>query len=100
MARILYKILNRGKSAKTFLDNEVFQKAVEQVRSDLLQEWAATKLNDTKTREKAYFATRALNDVIFRLSNFITEADYEREMLRKEIELKKKAQDKRKKRNR
>ena len=70
-------ILSRGQSAKDMIDNEAYQHAIKEIRSEYVSELLNTKAKDSEIRERAYVAVRILNEVDQRLRSYISNAAYE-----------------------
>lgn len=53
-----------GQKVKQLLSNPLWERMIKQQVSDLHSQWLSTADNDTPTRERIYFQTKAINDLL------------------------------------
>jgi len=68
MAKDAEHIIADGKTAERLLADEVFQAACDAVDRKSTDEWKNSKIEDVKTRESAYYTTRALQRIRIELA--------------------------------
>ncbi len=56
--------VTEGHKVKQLLTNPLWESMIKQQVNDLHSEWLATADNDTPTRERIYFQTKAINDLL------------------------------------
>ena len=70
-----------GQKVKQLLANPLWESMIKQQVNDLHSQWLATADNDTPTRERIYFQTKAINDLLNGMKSVLDAGDHAKVML-------------------
>ncbi len=70
-----------GQKTRQLLTNPLWESMIKQQVNDLHSEWLATAENDTPTRERIYFQTKAINDLLNGMKSVLDTGDHAKALL-------------------
>lgn len=69
------EMIDRGSAAQGLLDNQTFQAVSKELMDIYVNTLIQTAPNDSKSRESAYYQTRALQDIFAVLNQWVSAKD-------------------------
>lgn len=70
-----------GQKTRQLLANPLWERMIKQQVNDLHSQWLATADNDTPTRERIYFQTKAINDLLNGMKSILDTGDHAKALL-------------------
>jgi len=77
------QIIEDGKQAELLINSPVFAKAIEQAKSEAVNDFANSAPTDNDKRESAYFMLKAIEKLEYRLRSIEQNGKFEKEKLSK-----------------
>lgn len=78
---VLEEAVIEGQKVKQLLANPVWERMVKQQVQNLHSQWLSTDENDTATRERIYFQTKAINDLLNDMKSKLDTGDHAKALL-------------------